>query len=105
MSDFRTRDLTPPSMATFKVRKTSTIVDVNPDTVSKRRGDETRSEYDGWRQATFKVGDDCRRDVLALQVIAMFKNVFQSVGLTFYFFLYPVTVTAPGVWAFLVCSS
>ncbi|CDO73608.1 hypothetical protein BN946_scf185014.g78 [Trametes cinnabarina] len=87
-----------PFMATFKVRKERVIVRTNSDSVidPEAQGKEEREEYDIWQQAIFKVGDDCRQDVLALQIIAMFKNVFMSVGLTLYLFPYRVTATAPG---------
>ncbi|KAI0032206.1 hypothetical protein K488DRAFT_50373 [Vararia minispora EC-137] len=87
-----------PFMATFKVRKQKVVINTDPDSIiaGSDAGEEKRETEVVWIQAIFKVGDDCRQDMLALQVIAMFKNVFESVGLTLYLFPYRVTATAPG---------
>jgi phosphatidylinositol 4-kinase A len=91
-----------PYMATFRIKKNvyklesmeetdELIEDTNKTGLVAR--DNT---VEIWQSAIFKVGDDCRQDVLALQMIAAFRGIFNNVGLDVYVFPYRVTATAPG---------
>ncbi|THX33908.1 phosphatidylinositol 3 [Aureobasidium pullulans] len=89
-----------PYMATFRIRKERSpeieAVDEQLDHVAEEGEPRKETSYEVWQSAIFKVGDDCRQDVLALQMIAAFRGIFNNVGLDVYVFPYRVTATAPG---------
>ncbi|PKS11831.1 hypothetical protein jhhlp_001125 [Lomentospora prolificans] len=88
-----------PYMATFRIKKNKSSADESPELIgdaAKKPEEHEETSIEVWQSAIFKVGDDCRQDVLALQMIAAFRGIFHTVGLDVYVFPYRVTATAPG---------
>ncbi|CAH7669300.1 hypothetical protein PPACK8108_LOCUS3895 [Phakopsora pachyrhizi] len=84
-----------PFLASFKVHREKMIhledeTDENGEVTDIKRG------VDIWQAAIFKVGDDCRQDLLALQIIAIHKTIYESMCLDLHLVPYRVTATAPG---------
>ncbi|KAF5022236.1 hypothetical protein F66182_5721 [Fusarium sp. NRRL 66182] len=88
-----------PYMATFRIQKNKGGLSEVDEMMEENDGEDhgtPEKTIEVWQSAIFKVGDDCRQDVLALQMIAAFRGIFHDVGLDVYVFPYRVTATAPG---------
>ncbi|XP_078336365.1 phosphatidylinositol 4-kinase alpha-like [Crassostrea virginica] len=84
-----------PFLARFRVKRCG-VHDLEMLGMSDEENQDLKNRKEVWQAAIFKVGDDVRQDMLALQVISLFKNIFEQTGLELYLVPYRVVATAPG---------
>eukprot|EP00106_Octopus_bimaculoides_P007153 XP_014774595.1 PREDICTED: phosphatidylinositol 4-kinase alpha-like isoform X3 [Octopus bimaculoides] len=84
-----------PFLARFSVKKCG-VKELENLGLEESYGSENDGTPQHWQACIFKVGDDVRQDMLALQVITMFKNIFELAGLELYLKPYRVVATNPG---------
>lgn len=72
------------------------ILQYNVSTASNEQRIKAAVEDTYWQAAIFKVGDDVRQDMLALQIMTSLQNIFKAINLDLYLFPYRVVATAPG---------
>ncbi|KXJ14736.1 Phosphatidylinositol 4-kinase alpha [Exaiptasia diaphana] len=91
-----------PFLAKFRVQRCgiSELENINAKKEFPQESEENKETNQDssiyWQAAIFKVGDDVRQDMLALQVISLFKNIFEEIGLDVYLKPYRVVATSPG---------
>lgn len=84
-----------PFMASFKISKDVEIFDDEEENLQTKVNTKIVHK-EVWQGAIFKVGDDCRQDVLALQIISVFRSIWANTNLDLYVYPYRVTATDAG---------
>jgi len=69
-----------PYLALFQVRECGIAEVERIGTADQANVKLPTAESLVWQGVIFKVGDDCRQDMLALQIIQLFQNIFKQVS-------------------------